>query len=432
MDESKPVRAVHEWSARPDPRTFPYGQLVAEYHRVGKHFVDKQLLDLLDSARAALLRDVPDGPAAESAGTRRVRCFLDVLLDKHDDRYDYPTYLALSLLPLPDTATAPDQVAPGSGDAAQLRHDRLLVQLGADLLDFELAAADGRTTRFPHLRPDPRTVVKRYRLGLRSLDAALARLGLADDGPREDLAAAAGRVCATVAADASPDERAAVQLSILPVWVSHDEYLFIRVLQSFETVFALLAARLLAALAAVRAGRPEPAAREVAGAGNALEESAGLFSLLATMQVESFQQFREYTDGASAIQSRNYKLVESLCRMPDAARLDSVAYRSTPEIRQRVLDGSPNLDDELAAAAGSGALTPAECADLAGVMHRFADQLLKWRRTHYRLAVRMLGERPGTGYTEGTPYLRDVRTIPVFEKTGPPGHAVEPTQTADS
>jgi len=26
----------------------------------------------------------------------------------------------------------------------------------------------------------------------------------------------------------------------------------------------------------------------------------------------------------------------------------------------------------------------------------------------------MLGDRSGTGYTEGTPYLRDVRSIPVF------------------
>jgi tryptophan 2,3-dioxygenase len=47
-------------------------------------------------------------------------------------------------------------------------------------------------------------------------------------------------------------------------------------------------------------------------------------------------------------------------------------------------------------------------------MARFADTLLRWRETHYRLAVRMLGERPGTGYTEGTPYLRSVRKIPVF------------------
>jgi tryptophan 2,3-dioxygenase len=40
--------------------------------------------------------------------------------------------------------------------------------------------------------------------------------------------------------------------------------------------------------------------------------------------------------------------------------------------------------------------------------------MLRWRHTHYRLAVRMLGERTGTGNTEGTPYLNAVRTVPVF------------------
>ena len=47
-------------------------------------------------------------------------------------------------------------------------------------------------------------------------------------------------------------------------------------------------------------------------------------------------------------------------------------------------------------------------------MRRFAATLLRWRRTHYRIAVRMLGERTGTGYTEGAPYLKAVQTIPVF------------------
>ena len=50
-------------------------------------------------------------------------------------------------------------------------------------------------------------------------------------------------------------------------------------------------------------------------------------------------------------------------------------------------------------------------------MQRFETALLKWRQTHYRLAVRMLGQRRGTGYTEGVPYLQKTRTIPVFTAT---------------
>jgi tryptophan 2,3-dioxygenase len=42
--------------------------------------------------------------------------------------------------------------------------------------------------------------------------------------------------------------------------------------------------------------------------------------------------------------------------------------------------------------------------------------LAHWRNSHYKLAVRMLGSRRGTGYTEGVPYLHDVRALPVFAK----------------
>jgi hypothetical protein len=42
---------------------------------------------------------------------------------------------------------------------------------------------------------------------------------------------------------------------------------------------------------------------------SALREAGPLFSLLATMPVESFRLFRQFTEGASAIQSRGYKVM---------------------------------------------------------------------------------------------------------------------------
>jgi len=135
---------------------------------------------------------------------------------------------------------------------------------------------------------------------------------------------------------------------------------------------------------------------------------------LGTMQVEAFRVFRNYTEGASAIQSRNYKIVESLCRVPDEPRLDSIAYRSVPEARERVLAGQATLDEAYLSARAAGRGSADELDRVAAAMERFAATLLHWRQTHYRLAVRMLGERTGTGYTEGTPYLAAARTIPVF------------------
>ncbi|MEY9931311.1 tryptophan 2,3-dioxygenase [Catenulispora sp. GP43] len=429
MDEPGLERDLAAWSAAPVPACFPYLPVVGAYHRVGKHFVAASLLKHLDVARSALSESsdtkTSDTKTSDTDPQAPVlAAFLDVLLDKFDERYDYQTYLALSLLPMPDGGPAPLEAA--TGGSAQRQHDRLLVQLGADALAFELAALDGHTALFPHLRPDPAVAAKRCRLGLRSLGPALERLGLARDlepalrpGPQDDLLAAARRICARVRADASPQERRVVGLTVLPVWISHDEYLFIRVLQAFETRFALLAVRLRAALAALAIGRPRTAAAEVRNAQAGLEESFRLFSLLATMQVASFQEFRRYTEGASAIQSRNYKLVESLCRIPDEDRLDSAAYRSVPELRERILQGPPSLDDAVWLACRDGELTPAERRDLTGALHGFAARVVQWRQTHYSLAVRMLGDRPGTGYTEGTPYLKQVRAVPVFQKTDP-------------
>jgi tryptophan 2,3-dioxygenase len=145
----------------------------------------------------------------------------------------------------------------------------------------------------------------------------------------------------------------------------------------------------------------------------ALHEAAPLWSLVATMRLEAFQTFREFTEGASAIQSRNFKLVESLCRRPDPARLDSAACLSVPEVWQRVLAGQLTLDEAFQAAR-AGRLRSGDVADLEQAMRQFAATLLRWRRAHYRIAVRMLGERSGTGYTEGAPYLKSVQAILVF------------------
>ncbi|MFJ6798038.1 tryptophan 2,3-dioxygenase family protein [Streptomyces sp. NPDC091268] len=409
------MRELDDWLEDPEPRRFPFAAVLGEFQRVGKHFVDEELLKTLAVARDRLPGGDSAGvPAAaepadaDAAGV--LERFLDTALDKFDGRYDYPTYTALSLL------------APPRADARTVRvhRDRTVVRLLGDLVRFELAAAEGRTALFPELRPDPVLVGKRHRLAVRVAAPALRRLGLADPGgpaPSTDPAQAARRLWETVDASMSGPERLVLALSMLPVHTTHDEYLFIRVLQAFEATFTLLAAELRGAITALDGGDRARAVGRVTRAAGALTESAPLFSLLATMQVEAFQTFREYTDGASAIQSRAYKLVESLCRTPDADRLHSHAYRSVPEVRAGVLAGRRTLDEAYADARGDA--HPA----LGAAMEEFASALRRWRQTHYRLAVRMLGTRPGTGATEGTPYLGEVRKIPVFDALHPTANA---------
>jgi tryptophan 2,3-dioxygenase len=400
LTRDHPLPELAVWLSSPDPRTFPYDTVVTEFHRAGKHFVADELLVLLDGVRTMLAGGSdPDG--------RLLARFLDIALDKWDGWYDNPSYLAVDLLPLPGT---------GDGSAAWQR-DRLVALLVADTLRFELAAAERRTVLLPQMRPDARTTAKRCRLGLRAVGPALARLGLVADTTADHPLTAARHMCRVVADDLQPAEVRTLRLTMLPVSLVHDEYMFIRMLQSYETTFALMAVELTGAVAALADAQAAAAVRAVTAAERALPEAAPLWSLVATVQQEAFLSFREFTEGASAIQSRSYKRVESLCRRPDRSRLDSAAYRSVPDVRARVLAGEPNLDETLTAAHASGRLAPDEHDHVRSAMERLETALLKWRQTHYRLAVQMLGERRGTGYTEGVPYLERTRRLPLFTAT---------------
>ncbi|MEU1887835.1 hypothetical protein ABZ491_20440 [Micromonospora rifamycinica] len=425
------VRELTSWSSgTADPEQFPYHVVVAEFNRVGKHFVDRELLARLDRIRGQV--------TARTPAAHRLSAFLDVALDKWDARYDYRSYLALPLLPLPTTPTrSRDQVPagphgpagpggrhgparpggrhePAGADGGRRERDRLLIDLVADAVAFELAASAGATDLLPEQRPGPTLVTKRCRLAVRAAFAALARLGLAATVTDPDPVTAAVALHRLAVADRDPARELALRLSMLPVYVSHDEYLFIRVLQAYECLFAGVAEELRATITDLATGRPRPAAARLAYARDLIGGAGALFSLLATMQPAAFRTFREYTEGASAIQSRSYKLMESLCRTPEPARLDSTAYRSVPEVRDLVRAGHPSIDQAYRAAVRDGRLRDADHTLVRQQMAAFAEAVLTWRRTHHRLAVRMLGSRSGTGYTEGTPYLAAVRSVPVF------------------
>ena len=380
------------WLDSPHADSFPYDAVVDEFCSTGKHFVSGDLLAMLARARATSA----DG---SYVGKGLLARFMKTALDKWDKRFDNPSYLALNLLPMPGSGhRRPDIV-----DAEEQR-DRLFALLVTDILRFEIAAIDGHD-RLPELRPTARVVVKRCRLGVRAVVPVLRRLGLEPTFTSTDSVEAAREVCAAVAADTTPGEHRMLALSALTVSQVHDEYMFVRVLQSYETTFALAVVCLSAAIEALRNGHDAEAVEAIDTAERSLREAALMFSVVATMQPEAFLTFREFTDGASAIQSRNYKLVESLCRKPDPDRLDSPAYFSVPDVRERIIAGQPNLSDAVAASDDV----------VLAAMHRFGTTLERWRKTHYRVASTMLGQRRGTGYTEGVPYLAAARAIPVFD-----------------
>ncbi|MET0527641.1 MAG: tryptophan 2,3-dioxygenase family protein, partial [Microvirga sp.] len=304
---------LQRWLSLPNVDTFPLDEVITEFRQVGKHFVTSELLAALAEARASL----PEG----ADGLRRV---LNTLLDKHDGRFDNPTYLALHDLPLPTTAGG----CPFDTAAAEQQCDRLIVLLIADVLRFEIAAYDGTTELLPLMRPDKRTTAKRCTLGLRVLRTAMTRLGIDAASDTKDPIEAARELCARV--DQTTEEKHMLAVTLLTVSTVHDEHLFVRMLQCYETTFSLVIVHLRAAMIAVRAGDAVRATRMLRAAASAMDDASPLFSLVATMQPEAFMTFREYTDGASAIQSRSYKTIESLCRQPDPERLAGPGYDAVP------------------------------------------------------------------------------------------------------
>ncbi|MCX4766697.1 tryptophan 2,3-dioxygenase [Streptomyces sp. NBC_01275] len=392
------VEELRAWVGSDRPAEFPYALVLGHLRSVGKHFLDAGLLRLLDEIRGRLSEaEKPDGPSF-------LHRFLDVVLDKYDDRYDYPSYTALSLLSRPAAADW--------REALRARDEAVLLLL-ADLIRFEGLSATDTPDAPLYMPPSPELVAKRARLAVRVMEPAALRAlppGVVDAAA---VAVVPGRtpggpLAAEILRTAGPHQALVLSASVQPVYVLHDEYLFLRTLQSFETTFTFMSSALATAVRRLDGDRPREAADLVGAVADILKESLPLFSLLATMRAEAFQTFREFTEGASAIQSAGYKTFESLCSTPSRARLASFAYTSVPQVHACVTNGRATVQDTWHGLIAAHRLKPADDAALRAAADRLESVHQRWKQTHYRLAVRMIGERSGTGYTQGVPYLAAV------------------------
>ncbi|MFD9517134.1 tryptophan 2,3-dioxygenase family protein [Streptomyces sp. NPDC059979] len=417
-----------------DPEGIRLARAVTEeVRRAGKHFLPRPLLLRLAEIRA---RHTP--------GRRRpfLRAFLDCLLDKHEGRYGNRTYLSLPLLEL--LLDGPQGV---------LAPDRLATLLISDVVRFETQAQDvpQDAADRDRDRPGPATARKRLRHALRFIAHDHGVPDAEDLLSRAGGAAGAGGMPGPGRADVAgllPRLTAAggghwFDVTVQPVYVLHDEYFFIRVLQAHEMLFTAIAGQMREVIAELRRGRPQAAARGVDGAAARLERAAALFRLAATMRPEHFSAFRQFTQGASAIQSEQYKRFEILCGDPAAARLESAAFTSVPAVRAEAQE--PGHDSVVRAYLDLRRSSPAFPVSRAGRISRalrvsrvsrvfragrvewgVLDASLgrleechqRWKSTHRSLAVRMLGTAHGSGYTDGVPYLSGALDNRLFGQLG--------------
>jgi acetoin:2,6-dichlorophenolindophenol oxidoreductase subunit alpha len=409
------LRELAVWETSHSAAAFPYESLMNCYRARGKHFVDESVLETLASLRAKLTPTRAGDPARNTLDR-----FLEIALDKWDGRYNYETYLGIDLLELTPEA--------GGVDAHRER-DEWVGLLLADLWAFEVGARDGSHGWLPLMRPGSDLLVKRLHHLTTALSPVLARVG-ASRGTVGDVGAA----CRLLIGSATPARRRALLVSMQPVHTVHDEYLFIRTLQSFEVTFAAMAGDIRDAIQAVRAGHAGAAAASVLRCGATLEEARALFSLLATMQAESFRLFRTYTVGASAIQSRNYKTFEALCSFPSRSRIESPAYESVPKVVDRIQRDWVDLTSAMEDVASRGVVDPDELALVVKATRELDATHQRWKQTHWKLADRMIGDSGGTGYTVGVPYLKEVLDNRLFrrpEVNGPEAHSLSPLADPD-
>jgi tryptophan 2,3-dioxygenase len=377
------IDAIDRWSAGNAPDGLALAKLVTTHVRaVGKHFLSVPILTRLTEIRRG-----------HGARDPFLDAFLDGILDKFEGRYYNRTYLALPLL---------ERICddPSSG----LDPERLSALLMADVVRFETATdADDR--------PDSATSRKRLTHALRFVAHCAGNDETDRDLDLDEILDTLPALPATSAGDW-------FGVTIAPVHTTHDEYFFMRALQAHEMVFTTLAEDLRAATASLRDGRFADAVAGLEHANKVFARAAMLFRLVATMRPDHFHAFREFTQGASAIQSEQYKRFEIACGAPSSERLQSDAFTNVPAVQADAMAGHDSLSQAYLDARRDGSLTADQWVVLDAALAELEGGHQRWKATHHSLAARMLGEARGSGDTAGVPYLRKCLDNRLFWRLG--------------
>jgi tryptophan 2,3-dioxygenase len=282
--------------------------------------------------------------------------------------------------------------------------------LMADIVRFETAAAadDSRTDR-----PDPATSRKRITHALRFVASCRGATGGDVSGSLDH-----NEVLDALPAVPATPAGGWFDLTVQPVYVPHDEYFFMRALQAHEMVFTTLAADLRAATIALRDGRVGDAVCRVDHANTVFARAAMLFRLVATMRPDHFHAFREFTQGASAIQSDQYKRFEIACGLPPSERLGSDAFTNVPSVQSDAMADHDCFSQAYLDARRDNTCALREWDDLDAALANLEGAHQRWKATHHSIAARMLGDAAGSGYTTGVPYLRKCLDNRLFWRLG--------------
>lgn len=229
-------------------------------------------------------------------------------------------------------------------------------------------------------------------------------VGLVDE-PLESFAASTSRKCALI------------HLMGVPLTQSHDEVLFVRVLQASELCFLGIRLTVSTAIAAITSGEPRRAVQKLQTATRFAQLLRELLRILRTMPVEHFATFRSLTGKASALQSIGFHLMDTLLHGLNTEKLEHFRRiehlkpvlcfcdRDFVSLKQAVLDTEESQP---------------EWREVWAACRQLDKDLLTWRGLHLGFAKRYIPHgSPGTGGTTGARYLRQHLFRGVFDDHEP-------------
>lgn len=412
---------------------FPAKEILDLLFATGKHFGDPRLIDELVMIQCTLPFHEPDH---DSPAYRMLDAWLRILLDKHSGAYDHLTYVALPIFEL-ERADAPFD------DMLRAQFE-IVVALQCDLIRYELRSMLGLEHRLQAHLPGPKKLNQRVYVALRAVSSCLPyadhlRLpGDTDDLMEQwrqqsllgspwpiPLTERTLRFAEAMLAQTNVATERLLQFTLVPVYTSHDEYLFIRSLQAFEMIFHIMAEGLKLCAVHIAAERYGQAAERFRSLNAVLRLSPAIFRVLSTMTSFTFNTFREYMRGASAIQSTYYKQIELYAAHPDSQRFRSPSFGSVPKVMEEYHHPQfRNIQDVVNPLLANAALAEdEEIQSMVAAMRALDETFVTWKVTHYRLVKVLIGDAPGTGHTSGPPYLKQMLEYPLFpflqERTAP-------------
>jgi len=220
---------------------------------------------------------------------------------------------------------------------------------------------------------------------------------------------------------------------------NHDEMLFIIQHQTSELWLKLMIHELRAAIRFVRADRLDACFKILARVKLIQKQLFEQWAVLETLTPSEYEKFRPVLGSASGFQSAQYRAVEFLLGNKQAAMVDVFRYDPGAHAELTTLLHAPSLYDEFLRHLGRRGLpVPAECLErdwsapraksdaLVRVFktvydapeawwdaYEMAEKLVDveeafqlWRFRHLKTVERIIGNKPGTGGSSGTTFLR--------------------------